>query len=637
MRYTRFFQHAEQDGAGKLALALQSFSDLRSLELLLVLSVLLPALSLLLWLFSLRHVSVYAMNDFGLISVLPIGIVIALVILMASFSLLLYQIPLRPLILIFHLLILILILYGTQNFIEEAPRFGIVYRHAGYTEYIMRTGSVDPRLDAYFSWPGFFVLSAFLTRIAGYPDILSYAGWAPIFYNLLYAGPMFMIFTVLTTNARLIALGLWFFYLTNWIGQDYFSPQGLDFFLYLVIIAIMLKWFTVPAASHTRHYAWLSRHLPCNSSLIAHLLRWLTSHDTQSLPASGKQSKALLCCLLVIFAFIIFSHPLTPFFALASVAALVVFCRCSPRWLPLVMTAMTLAWLLFMTRSFLAGHSSMVIGSVGHVGSSLSSNVTSRVTHGNVEHSFVAAIRIVMTVLVWLLALLGVLRRVGRGHRDTTLLLIAVAPFPLIAAQAYGGEMMLRVYLFTLPMMLFLVAALFYPSHRLSTYRPSWRMIAAILGLCYVLLFGFFFTRYGNERMDYMTYEEVQGLRQLYRIAPPRSLLLQGWSDSPWQFRDYEKYNCHSLDNLFPDVVETRDVGTIVHYIDQQSYSRAYIIFGRTQKVTAESFSGLPSGALDRLESALIKSKKFQVIYSTRDLQILQYVGDVKHMREVKT
>jgi len=145
-----------------------------------------------------------------------------------------------------------------------------------------------------------------------------------------------------------------------------------------------------------------------------------------------------------------------------------------------------------MTRSFLAGHSSMVLGSVGHVSSSLSSNVTSRVTRGNFEHSFVAAIRIVMTVLVWLLAMLGVLRRVRPWPSRHYSASARPGSVPLIAAQAYGGEMMLRVYLFTLPLMLFFVAAIFYPAHCLSTYRPSPRTIATILCLCYVFLFGFF-------------------------------------------------------------------------------------------------------------------------------------------------
>src|SRR6266487_849605 len=106
---------------------------------------------------------------------------------------------------------------------------------------IMRTGSVDPGLDAYFNWPGFFVLSAFVTQIIGYHDILPLAAWAPVFFNLIYLGPLYMIYTSATTDKRLVWLGPWFFYLTNWIGQDYFSPQGFNFFLYLVIIATLLK------------------------------------------------------------------------------------------------------------------------------------------------------------------------------------------------------------------------------------------------------------------------------------------------------------------------------------------------------------------------------------------------------------
>ena len=33
----------------------------------------------------------------------------------------------------------------------------------------------------------------------------------------------------------------------------------------------------------------------------------------------------------------------------------------------------------------------------------------------------------------------------------------------------------------------------------------------------------------------------------LYSIAPPHSLLIEGWDDSPWQYKDYEKYTCGSL------------------------------------------------------------------------------------------
>src|SRR5690606_18972448 len=46
-----------------------------------------------------------------------------------------------------------------------------------------------------------------------------------------------------TQDQRLIWLGVWFFFLANWVGQDYFSPQALNFFMHLVIVAVCLTWF----------------------------------------------------------------------------------------------------------------------------------------------------------------------------------------------------------------------------------------------------------------------------------------------------------------------------------------------------------------------------------------------------------
>src|SRR5437660_744485 len=198
-------------------------------------SVLLPLGAFSLWLFSLQAIHVRQMNDLGLISVLPVANIIALVILTTSFCLLLQRSPLRVPLILFHVGLLIAMLYGVTTLVEEVARFSVVYRHNGYTEFIMRTGTVDPYLDAYFSWPGFFVLSAFVTQVTGYHDILGFAAWTPVFFNLLYLAPMYMIFTSATSDKRLVWLGVWFFYLSNWIGQDYFSPQGLDFFMYLVI------------------------------------------------------------------------------------------------------------------------------------------------------------------------------------------------------------------------------------------------------------------------------------------------------------------------------------------------------------------------------------------------------------------
>lgn len=586
-----------------------------------------PLSAFLLWSLSLQHEDVRSMNDLGMVSTFPPLIIISLLILTVSFCWTLRQSRLRVPLLLLHLVLLIVMLYGIENLVEEAPRFAVVYRHAGYTEYIMRTGSVDPNLDAYFSWPGFFVLSALVTQLAGYHDILSYAGWAPVFYNLIYAGPLYMIFTSASTDKRLVWLGLWFFYLTNWVGQDYFSPQGFNFFLYLVMLAILLKWFKASymprPGTKLQRWKWLGR-LPFP---VQRSYTWHIETNILPLPLESRQRTVLLIILLVIFACVVYSHPLTPFVALASVTALVLFRRCTVRWLPIVMAIMIGLWLMFMAQTFLVGHFSTVFGSFGQVGDNVTASVTQRVIQGDPEHSFIAVMRIIMTSFIWLLAFLGGVRRIQKGRRDITYILLAVAAFPLVLVQQYGGEIFLRIYLFTLPLMAFFAATFFYTTHRFFLRRTSAWMTTAIIGTNLILLGGFLFTRYGNERVDYMTYAEVAGVHYLYSIAPADSLLLGGWDGTPWQFQDYEKYNCYSMASILPDAVVTHNVNAIVRFIESQKHSAAYMIFTRSQKAWAYSLSGLPPDALDQLEDALLKSGKFRTTYSNVDAQILTFIG----------
>lgn len=612
-------------------------------------SIVLPICAIVLWSLSLPAVNVRRMTDLGLVSVLPASIIIALIILTVSFCVTLNRQKLRVPVLLFHLLLLIVMLYGITTLVEEAPRFSTVYRHAGYTEYIMRTGTVNPDLDAYFNWPGFFILSAFLTRAAGYQDILAYAAWAPVFFNLIYLGPLYVILTTATTDKRIVWLGLWFFYVTNWIGQDYFSPQGLNFFLYLVIIAILLKWFKRAAPTPPRQQKW--PRLGWLSPRLSRFYAWLTTPDMLLKPVEPRQRLILLASVVVTFAFMVFSHPLTPFFAIISVSALVIFGHCTPRWLPVLMCIMTVAWLIFMAQPYLIGHVPDVLGGVGQLRSAFTDNVTSRVQQGNPAHTFIEEMRIIMTLFIWGLAFVGGVRRLRRGYHDATYVLLAVAPFPLLAVQSYGGEMLLRIYFFTLPAMVFFAASLFYSAPKKSMSlsikekyqlvfaaqeesRASSRSIsllvkAMIVVVSIVLLGGFLFTRYGNERDDYMTNAEVAGVRYLYSIAPPGSLLIAGWDGTPWEFERYEQYDHVVLSDNLSDAVVTRNVGAIVQFIESVKSPKAYLIFTRSQKATAQSV-GLPPGILDRLEQSLLASRKFALVYSNSDSQIFLYIHSTK-------
>ncbi|MDQ4099067.1 MAG: lipopolysaccharide biosynthesis protein, partial [Chloroflexota bacterium] len=203
------------------------------------------AWAMALWFVALDDVNLSGMTDVGLISVLPIPIFVAIATLSASFCLSLRAQPPRAWLMVLHIAALIVMLYGITALIQEVPRFESAWKHVGMSEYILRTGSIDPTIDAYHNWPGFFIFAAFLTDVAGFSTPLVLLAWAPVVHNLLYLGPLLMIFRRGTSDERLPWLAVWIFYLTNWIGQDYFSPQAYGYFFYLIILATLLTWFTV--------------------------------------------------------------------------------------------------------------------------------------------------------------------------------------------------------------------------------------------------------------------------------------------------------------------------------------------------------------------------------------------------------
>ncbi len=571
------------------------------------------------WLISLKGTDIQRMTDLGLISVLPPLAFIALALLTISFCLALRQQPLRVPVLLLHLTALVFMLYGITALVEETPRFAVAWLHVGFTEYVMRTGHVDPTLDARFSWPGFFILSAFVTQITGLQDTTPFLMWAPVFFSLLYLGPLLMILSSATNDKRLVWLGVWFFYLLNWIGQDYFAPQAFNYFLFLVVVGILLKWFKAATrqpdslAPRWQGFGILSR-------LLNIAYHWSTPVDVPNTASSSGQRAGLLAIVVILFATIVSSHQLTPFFLLAAVALLVVFKRISLQGLPVLMAVILLSWLSYMTVVFLAGHLYMITGDFGQVGATVNANVTGRI-QGSLEHRIVIYMRLLLTLVTWGLAFLGGLRRVRKGHRDLTLALLAITPFPFWAFQSYGGELLLRVYLFALPFMAFFIAALFYTTPILG---KSWRT-TGVIGLTSVaLLGGFLITRYGNERMDYFTSNEVDAVKYLYSIAEPGSLLVASSYNLPWKFRDYEKYDYMPV----KDEVLVGDVDAIAHLMKNKNYAHSYFILSRSQKAYAQLFYGVPYLAWERFVDNVAKSNRFRVIYANEDAIIFALAND---------
>jgi hypothetical protein len=489
--------------------------------------------------------------------------------------------------------VLIVMLYGITALVEEEPRFAVTWAHAGFTEYITRTGSVAPELEARFNWPTFFILSAFVTQIAGLKSVISLAAWASVFFNLLYLATGDDL-ELCDQDKRLVWLGVWFFYLTNWIRT--IAPQALNCFLpgYSGHSPQMVQVEATPSRSLGRR--WLGFGVR-----LANRVYLLTPVDTPNTPgrASGADLVGIVVAAYIVVAS---SHQLTPFFVLVSVGILVVFKRISLRSLPIVMAVIAVAWIIYMAVPFLDGHMASLTGSIGQVRNTVSANVSNRFT-GSPDHLLVLNARLLMTALLGL----GGLRRVRKGYWDMTLVLLAAAPFALWL-QDYGGELLLRTYLFILLCRLFCCPF----SH---LHRPA--TLADCGGICLVAvrLGSFLFARYGNERMDYATHQELM----------PFAIC----TVSPFSIRSSSNLaqvsGFRSTTTRHNSTICTRQLSGGCEPGTREVRGRLFALT-RSQYAYGEMFYGLPADWGERLEKDLLATGEFKVIFANDDAKIMTLI-----------
>jgi hypothetical protein len=558
---------------------------------------LLPTLvGLALWWHGIHQVDPSRMNELGLISVLPLTVLLAPALITVGFFLSLAQRRLRAPLLVLHVVALVFTLYGTAGLIEPVPDYKILYRHAGIIDHIVRHGSVDGRIDAYFNWPGFFTFAGFVLEIAGIRSALSLGRLAPVFFELLYLAPLMLLLRPATAQRRLRWLAIWFFYVLNWIGQDYFAPQALAYFTYLTLLAVLVNWFCVPSF----RARWANRLRP---------------------DVGNRQRRGLMAIVVVVFVALIPSHQLTPFAILAAVALLVVFRQCRSRGLMVLMGVALVGWIAVMTTAYLAGHMNVLTGHIGKVDQTAATNVSERF-QGPLLHRRVVEARVLTSGALWVTAAAGYLLRRRRGHRDHVFALLAVAAFPLIAIQPYGGEIVQRAYFFSLPFMAFFLASLFPLKRRGGNFVHGRSMTAAAV-VCSLLAVGLFITRSGNQQVFHFTSDEVAAVDALYRLAPPGSLLLGGSDNLPWKATHYADYRYDWVRRpAGPATPSTVADDALRRLRAKSSAPGAFFIITRSQAVDVNTFGALPPGSLSVVESRIKADPTARLVFSNPDARI---------------
>ncbi|MFF8728403.1 lipopolysaccharide biosynthesis protein [Streptomyces sp. NPDC015171] len=544
---------------------------------------------LLYWVPALRlgEADLDGIGGLGLVSVLPPATLAGAALLIAVFAALLRLRREHRTLLLVTLVATVVSLHALPAVIEPEPRFPTAWQHLGFLDYIDRTGSAVPDLDARWSWPGFFAVAAFAGRACGITDFTEVIRWWPTVIQLACLAPMFLLTRALRASWRAKWTGIWIFVLSGWVGQDYFSPQGFTYLLYLVFAAVLLVWFRPPRVIWTR----------------------LRPGEAEVEPADRRQRAVLLLLLIGLYAAAVPAHQLTPFVMLGVLTALVLLGRSELRGLPLLCAVLVAVWVGFLAEPYWSGHFDELFGGVGGVGGNVSTSVSGRIQGGSSVHKLVLYVRVLLAGSVLALACWGWWRRRRHRLRERSLLVLTFVPFLGFGMQSYGGEMALRVFMFAVPGAALLGGlALFPRTGGAARVRRPWLAPSAALLAGLLLAGGFLVARWGNESFERTRPGEVAAMDWVYAHDRPTVRLLWLTQDPvndvtpalPWGARDMERVD------YLPTQAPTDPalVSGLVKAL-KDAGPNSYLMVNRSQMTYLELDAGFPRTWAPRLTGRL--------------------------------
>lgn len=553
-------------------------------------------------------------SDLGLVAVLPYPFWAGVLILNVAFVVALRGDaagPARRPVMIGLIVVLVLMLFGTAAFATDVPRGEIAFRHLGIADALSRTHGIDPTIDGYFNWPGFFALLATVLQATGL-DPVALALWAPVVNMGLWLTALAVVTGYLTRDPRRRWLALWLFCLGNWQDQDYLSPQAFGFFLHLVVIALLLG----PLAAKAPAF---------RGFRPADLATWWRGRSPAE-PRTGYRVGALVITLLLVVV-IAASHQLTPFMVLIAITALTLSGRVWPSRLPLITIIVLTLWLAYPASAYLSGHPPLADAGLE---AATEANVLDRV-RGSDGHVLVVQVRAILTLVLWALAAAGAVRDWRRGRLDIRVVLLAVTPLLLFPAQVYGGEMLIRVSLFALPFIALQAGSILLPAdgskhtldgskHTLDGSKRRSYLAAGGLALACTLLAVMTVTgRFGNARYDVFTDDEMAAVAAVQRLAPPGSTLISAAHPTPWRSQGYLDHRYRTMDDLCRSDMSTAKCGPVVYDYARHSPGGAVVLLTRSSEASLVVQGLTSETGFTELEKWLSTHNGVELVYSNSD------------------
>ena len=471
------------------------------------------------------------------------------------------------------------------------PLYSWTYKHLGVIDYIQTHGAVSHGVDIYSGWPGAFSAIAWFCSVTGLTSV-GIAQWFSIAVHIALAASAFAMaraFKLSTTVSLVVAFIV---EVANWVGQDYLSPQAVAFVLSMAVITLLLR-----------------------------------SIDNPKLGFLA----------LPVFAAVVMTHQLTPYWLILIALILGLLKRFRPRYIGFLFIAVAGGYLL-MHMDAVGGHSLFS-------GFDLFANaqVNSEKFTTSDGQRFTGYAAKLTAFGLWALAAIAVViaLRTSRfaRHRIVVGAVVAFSSFALLAVQNYGGEAIYRVFMFSIPGCALLIAPLIVRALQgnLTTVRTrlvSALGVAMIIGISLMSLQAY----YGGWFSNLVSKSSYTASWDLLENASPSTYILTPAPGAPSRMSarytefaatdPFYDLSLSSWEGWYGQSFETTDV-TAKMTTDLLATDRpVYIMVTQQMKDDADYYGLYPAGSIDRFADQLADNPAWEVVQASPTLQVFELRTD---------
>jgi hypothetical protein len=334
---------------------------------------------------------------------------------------------------------------------------------------------------------------------------------------------------------------------SNWIAQDYLSPQALSTLLSLGILALATRWLFVV------------NYNPQPNRAQASAAKYGRIRRRDLLIPPLRRSGPFIVALVFLYFALVETHELSPYIVAIQLALLSVTGLARPRWVaPLV----GIVAVLYLVPNFAYVNSHYgVTGSIGNFFSNIQTSTAADANSAPVpgSHKIIADCTFALSAGMWILAAVGAWLRRKARRIVIALVLLTYSPILVLVAGGYGSEGILRVYLFSLPWAAALAAIALAPlrqptvrreqpgTNRVDAVPVGRNPLRAILPSAIAIAL-FLPSFYGDDSSNMMTETEVNTMLSFEKTAAPGPVFAV---IENFPFSDLANYNEFPIGTLF--------------------------------------------------------------------------------------